>query len=169
MYEPTARSRFGPRPSLTIASHSIQKRRRITTQFVNFNSRMPPLNTDAPPKKKHDRVGPAPYNSQLPAVLFGPLAAAVSLPSGKGIETVPVIDPGPTLEEQQRRYQTAMVIGDWEISAWYSIAGREVGLSLHFQFPSSFHTDILTFPSVIISEASYRIQLSDDSKRIPTR
>lgn len=146
MYEPTARSQFSPRPSFAIASYSIQKPRRIITQFSNFNSRMPPLNTDAPPKKKHDRVSPAPYYPQLPAVLFGPLAAAVSLPSGKGVETVPVIDLGPTLEEQQRRYQTAMVIGDWEISAWYSLAGREVGLSLHFQFPSSFHTDILIFP-----------------------
>lgn len=124
---------------------------------------MPPPNTGAPPQKKHDGVGPVSERSKLPAVLFGPFAAAFSLPSGKVIESVPVIDTGPTLEEQQRRFQTASVIGDWEISAWYSIAGREVGLSLQFPFPSSFHADIPTSLYVVISEASYRIQLSDQN------
>lgn len=105
---------------------------------------MPPPNTVAPSQRKHDRVSPAPDRSELPAVLFGPFAAAFSLPSEQDIENVPVIDTGPTLEEQQRRLQTASVIRDWEISAWYSIAGREVGLSLHFPFPSSLQTDVIS-------------------------
>lgn len=93
---------------------------------------MPSLNTVAPSQKKQDHFSPAPDRSELPTALFGPFVAAFSLPSEKGIESLPVIEMGPTLEEQQRRFQTASVIRDWEISAWYSIAGREVGLSLHF-------------------------------------
>jgi len=86
---------------------------------------MPPPNTVAPPQKKHDLVSPAPVRSELPTVLFGPFAAAFSLPSEKGMESLQVIDTGPTFEEQQRRIQTVSVIRDWEISAWYSVAGRE--------------------------------------------
>lgn len=130
---------------------------------------MPPPNTVAPPQKKHDLVSPAPVRSELPTVLFGPFAAAFSLPSEKGMESLQVIDTGPTFEEQQRRIQTVSVIRDWEISAWYSVAGREVGLFLHFPFPSSLHTDVTPSPSVIISEASYRISLPDNLKLISTR
>lgn len=98
---------------------------------------MPPPNTVAPSQKTHEHVSPAPVRSELPTVLFGPFAAAFSLPAEKGIESLPVIETGPTLEEQQRRFQTASVIRDWEISAWYSVAGREVGLFLAFsRFPS---------------------------------
>lgn len=102
---------------------------------------MPSPNTDAPPQNKHDSSSAAPDRPQLPAVAAGPFAAAGSLPSGKGKERVTGVDTGPTLEEQQRRFQTASVIRDWEISAWYSVAGREVGLSLHFPFPLSLYID----------------------------
>lgn len=130
---------------------------------------MPPPYNDAPTQNKHNRVGPAPDRPKLPAVAASPFAAARSLPSGKDKKRVLAVDKRTTLEEQQRRFLTASVIRDWEISAWYSIAGREVRLPLHFLFPSSLHNDILTSLSVIISEALHRIQLFGDSKRISIR
>lgn len=138
---------------------------------ANFNPRMPPANTDALGQKKYDFVSPALDHLQISAAGAGPSAAAGFSSSGKGNERVPDVDTGPTLEEQQRRFQTASVIGDWEISAWYSVAGREVGLPLKFSFPSSFYTGTLTSPPpfILINEASYRIQLSDDPNRILTR
>lgn len=169
-HEPAARSRFSRRPHLAITSHCPYKNvRRIIIQFANFKSRMPPPNNDAPPQNKHNRAGPAPDRPKLPTVAASPFAAARSLPSGKAKEREPAVDTGTTLEEQQRRSHTASVIRDWEVSAWYSIAGREVGLSSHFLFPTSSQNDILTSPSVIICEASYRIQLSSDSKLISIR
>lgn len=96
---------------------------------------MPPPNTETLGQKKQDHVGPAPGRRQLFAPAAGPSAAAGFSSRGKRNERVPSVDTEPTLEEQQRRSQTASVIGDWEISAWYSVAGREVGLPLHFPFP----------------------------------
>lgn len=116
----------------------IQKRCCIATYFANFNSRMPPLNNDTMGQKRHDRVSPAPDRLQLFATVAGPSAAAGFSSSGKGNERVSVADTEPTLEEQQRRFQTASVIGDWEISAWYSVAGREVWLPLRFPSPFPF-------------------------------
>lgn len=120
---------------------------------------MPPPNTAAAAtsQKKYDHVSPAPDRSELPTVLFGPFAAAFSLPSEKDIESLPVIETGPTLEEQQRRFQTASVIRDWEISAWYSIAGREVGPSSHL--PVSVHLSILvSFLFPLLLSVQHHIQ-----------
>lgn len=89
-------------------------------------------------QKRHDRVSPAPDRLQLFAAVAGPSAATGFSSSGKGNERVSGADTEPTLEEQQRRFQTASVIGDWEVSAWYSVAGREVGLPLRFPSPFPF-------------------------------
>lgn len=109
-------------------------------QLKIFDSSMPPFDASTLPQKKHGSVRHGPGSPQLSA------ATAGSSTDGESKGKVLGVDTGPTLEEQQRRSQTALVTRDWEILAWYSIAGREVGFQSHFFSLSYFYMDIHISP-----------------------